>query len=68
MRYALVGLAVFVMVTCRSPVSLDASEIPLGVSGGVFTVPVQVNRSITMQFLVDPEHRWWFCRCPSSVT
>jgi hypothetical protein len=54
MRYGLIGLAVFVIVACRSPMSLEASEILLGMSGGVYTVPVQVNRSITMQFLVDP--------------
>src|SRR5215470_13267674 len=54
MRYRLLGLAVFVAIICQLLISLQAAEIPLGMSGGVFTVPVQINRSITMQFLVDP--------------
>jgi gag-polyprotein putative aspartyl protease len=31
-----------------------ASEVPLGENGGIYTVPVQVNRSVTLPFLVDP--------------
>src|SRR5215475_6822673 len=54
MRCRLLGLAVFVAIICQLPISLRAAEIPLGTSGGVFTIPVQINRSITMQFLVDP--------------
>src|SRR5262249_6880386 len=54
MRCRLLGLAVFVAIICQLLISLQAAEIPLGTSGGVFTVPVQINRSITMQFLVDP--------------
>jgi len=53
MRCRLLGLAVFVAIICQLLISLQAAEIPLGTSGGVFTVPVQINRSITMQFLVD---------------
>jgi predicted aspartyl protease len=30
-----------------------ATEIPLGTTGGIFTAPVQVNRSVTLDFLVD---------------
>ena len=33
---------------------LRATEIPLGTSGGIYTVPVQINQSLTLQFLVDP--------------
>jgi clan AA aspartic protease (TIGR02281 family) len=54
MRFKLLGLAVFTALGCQFPVSLHATEIPLGMSGGIYTVPVQVNRSIAMQFLVDP--------------
>ena len=54
MRHRLIGLAVFIALICQWPLSLQAAEIPLGTSGGVYTVPVQINRSIAMQFLVDP--------------
>jgi hypothetical protein len=54
MRRKMMGLAVFLTVICLLPGSLGASEIPLGTSGGIYTAPVQINRSITMQFLVDP--------------
>ena len=53
MRCRLLGLAVFVAIICQVPISLRAAEIPLGTSGGVFTVPVQINRSVTIPFLVD---------------
>jgi predicted aspartyl protease len=52
MRYR-TTLAAFLVVVL-SPISVWASEISLGESGGVFTVPVQVNQSVTLQFLVDP--------------
>jgi predicted aspartyl protease len=46
------------LITCLTiwllPVSAWASEIPLGQSGGIYTVPAQINRSMTVQFLVDP--------------
>jgi clan AA aspartic protease (TIGR02281 family) len=54
MRYKLMALAVFAVLIFLSPNSLRAAEIPLGTSGGIYTVPVQVNRSVTAQFLVDP--------------
>jgi len=47
-------LPVLVAVLCLQAIALQAAEIPLGISGDIYTVPVQVNRSITMQFLVDP--------------
>jgi hypothetical protein len=31
-----------------------AAEIPLGESGGIYTVPAQINQSVTAEFLVDP--------------
>jgi clan AA aspartic protease (TIGR02281 family) len=37
-----------------APNSPRAAEIPLGASGGIYTVPVQINRSVTASFLVDP--------------
>jgi hypothetical protein len=54
MRHKLIGLAVLFLLLCQLPGSLGAAEIPLGTSGGIYTVPVQINRSVTMQFLVDP--------------
>ena len=54
MRYKLMALAVFAALIFLSPNSPRAAEIPLGRSGGIYTVPVQVNRSVTAQFLVDP--------------
>ena len=54
MRHKLIGLTVFLVLICQQPISLGAAEIPLGTSGGIYTVPAQINRSITMQFLVDP--------------
>ena len=54
MRYKLIALAVFIVFISQLPISLRASEIPLGTSGGIYTVPVQINGSIMMQFLVDP--------------
>lgn len=53
MRYTLTSIAAFLMFLSASPTPLRASEIPLGTSGGIYTVPVQVNRSVTLQFLVD---------------
>src|SRR5262249_44686838 len=54
MRCKLIGLAVFLALLCQLPLSLRAAEIPLGASGGIYTVPGQINRSIAIQFLVDP--------------
>jgi hypothetical protein len=54
MRHKLIGLAVLIAFICQSPLSLRAAEIPLGTTGGIYTAPVQINRSIAMQFLVDP--------------
>src|SRR5690348_834588 len=54
MRYKLIALAVFVVFISQLPFPLRASEIPLGTSGGIYTVPLEINRSIAMQFLVDP--------------
>jgi clan AA aspartic protease (TIGR02281 family) len=54
MRYNPTTLAAALAMTVLSPISGWGSEIPLGESGGVYTVPVQVNRSVTLQFVVDP--------------
>jgi clan AA aspartic protease (TIGR02281 family) len=54
MRYKLMALAVFAVLIFLSPNSPRAAEIPLGASGGIYTVPVQINRSVTASFLVDP--------------
>jgi clan AA aspartic protease (TIGR02281 family) len=54
MRYKLIGLAALIAFVCQFPIPLRASEVPLGTHGGIYTVPVQINGSIAMQFLVDP--------------
>ena len=54
MRYGLTALAFLLMLGAMPTVPLRAAEIPLGTSGGIYTVPVQVNRSVTIEFLVDP--------------
>ena len=53
MRQRAIGLAVFAALICLAH-PLRAAEFPLSRSGGIYTVPVQVNRSLTAQFLVDP--------------
>jgi predicted aspartyl protease len=54
MRYKPTTLAAFLVVVLSLAISVRAAEIPLGESGGIYTVPVQINRSVTLQFLVDP--------------
>ena len=53
MRYNSSTVAAFLLLVLLSP-SAWATEVPLGESGGIYTVPVQVNQSVTLQFLVDP--------------
>jgi hypothetical protein len=53
MRYKPIALAVFIVLISQLPMPLRAAEIPLGTNGGIYTVPVEINRSIAMQFLVD---------------
>lgn len=54
MRYGLIGLAIFAAATSTFALGARASEVALGTEGGIYTVPVQINRSMTLQFLVDP--------------
>ena len=54
MRCKPTTLAAFLVFILGSPIAVRAAEVPLGESGGVYTVPVQVNQSVTLQFLVDP--------------
>jgi hypothetical protein len=54
MRYKRTALMACLTIWLLLPVSAWASEIPLGQSGGIYTVPAQINRSMTLQFLVDP--------------
>ncbi|MGE5271421.1 MAG: TIGR02281 family clan AA aspartic protease [Thiohalocapsa sp.] len=54
MRSKFFGLALLAAIVCQLPLRAGAAEIQLGTSGGIFTVPVQINGSVTMQFLVDP--------------
>jgi clan AA aspartic protease (TIGR02281 family) len=54
MRSWVLGLAAFVGLMWQLPSTAAAVEIPLGTSGGIFTVPGQINRSAVVEFLVDP--------------
>src|SRR5437868_13134944 len=54
MRFNPTALAAFVISVVLLSSSLRASEVPLGINGGVYTVPMQINRSINLEFLVDP--------------
>ena len=54
MRCKAIALAVFAVLVTTLPNPSRAAEIPLGRSGGIYTVPVVVNGSVTAQFLVDP--------------
>lgn len=53
MRYNSSIVAAFLLLLMFS-LSAWAAEVPLGESGGIYTVPVQVNQSVELQFLVDP--------------
>lgn len=53
MRSKLLAVAIVAMLSFP-PAPSVAAEIPLATSGGIYSVPVQINRSFTMQFLVDP--------------
>jgi|GraSoiStandDraft_4_1057263.scaffolds.fasta_scaffold786543_1 clan AA aspartic protease (TIGR02281 family) len=48
------SLPALLICVLASPIALRAAEVQLGTTGGVYTVPVQINRSITLQLLVDP--------------
>lgn len=54
MQHKLIALIMAALLSIPWTLAAAASEIALGTSGGIFTVPVQVNRAVTMQFLVDP--------------
>src|SRR5215211_1759527 len=54
MRYKPIGLAVFIVVVLQLVGLAQAAEIPLGSSGGIYTVPGLINRSVSLEFLVDP--------------
>src|SRR5215208_6493974 len=55
MRYKPIGLAVFIVVVLKLVVvPAHAAEVPLGSSGGIYTVPGLINRSVSLEFLVDP--------------
>ena len=54
MRRILTGLVLSLGLLGLSAEPLSASEVPLGTSGGIYTVPVQINGSVAMKFLVDP--------------
>ena len=47
-------LGALFMLLLTSHVSAWAADIPLGESGGIYTVTAQIDQSVTAQFLVDP--------------
>ena len=54
MRHTASTVTALLLVVLSPWLSARATEVPLGESGGIYTVPVQVNQSVTLQFLVDP--------------
>jgi len=54
MRFAVSILAAFLTATLMSAAPARASEVALGESGGIYTVTGEINRSVALQFLVDP--------------
>lgn len=54
MRHKPVVAAAFLLTLLLPPLSARAAEVPLGATGGIYTVPGQINRSLTLRFLVDP--------------
>ena len=54
MRCRAIAPTVFAVAVGLLANPLRAAEFPLSRSGGIYTVPVQVNGSLTAQFLVDP--------------
>ncbi|HEX3537343.1 MAG TPA: retropepsin-like aspartic protease [Stellaceae bacterium] len=53
MRKKLTAIAASSALLFASAMSVAASLIPLGVHDGIYTVPVQINRTVTAEFLVD---------------
>jgi hypothetical protein len=54
MGYRRAILSTLFTVLLTSHVSAWAADIPLGESGGIYTVTAQIDQSVTAQFLVDP--------------
>ena len=55
MRYKPAVFAALLLSVVPLPFSpAQASEVPLGQTGGIYTATGQINRSVTLQFLVDP--------------
>ena len=54
MRFMVTILMASLVAIAASAAPARASEVALGESGGIYTVPGQVNRSVMLQFLVDP--------------
>ena len=53
MRKKLAAIAALLILLFVSETSFAASVVALGIHDGIYTVPVQVNRAITAEFLVD---------------
>ena len=53
MRHKFIALAMFAVTFLAAPLPSRAFEVALGTHDGIYTVPVQINRSIALQFFVD---------------
>jgi predicted aspartyl protease len=54
MRYRRTTLSALLALVLVIPTLTQAAEIALTKSGGIYAVPVEINRSVAAQFLVDP--------------
>jgi hypothetical protein len=48
------GPLAILLCVLLSPIAPRAAEVALGTTGGVYTAPVQINRTLPLQFLIDP--------------
>jgi gag-polyprotein putative aspartyl protease len=51
--YSFTSISVFLCIVLLYPRAILAEEIPLMKSGGVYTIPVEVNGVITLNFILD---------------
>ena len=54
MRFMVKILMALLVAIAASAAPATASEVALGESGGIYTVTGEINRSVALQFLVDP--------------
>src|SRR5438045_8595221 len=54
MRFMVTILMASLVAIAASAAPARAAEVALGESGGIYTVTGEINRSVALQFLVDP--------------